>query len=458
MDAMTEGISRYARGLDYEDIDPETVRQTKIRLIDSLACGLASYDYPVGRMVRAVAAGTDGNPGSTVIGTDHRSSPELAAFANSAMVRFLDCNDTYHSLDSGHPSDQLPGVLAAAEMAGADGKTVIAATVAAYEVYCGLCDVANISWGDSRWYNATWGPIASAAAVSRVLGLSQEQTGHAISIALASHASLGVITRGDQVPLWHACADPNAVRQGVFAALLAREGMDGPLDPFEGTYGFFDAISGPFPMPALGDGNGGFRLNNTIVKRYTTCSHTQTAAEAAVRIHGQLPQDVEIAEVLVTTNSYTNEVCGRPDRWRPNGHKTANLSLPYCIAVGLSEGGVGMDQFTEAKIHDPDIHAFMQRVRVQEDPEFSAAYPAQSMTAVEAIDKSGNRYSAKVGYTTGFPQEPIDEDGIETKFRDMTAHLITHDQQSRALEWLWSIEEKRDVGELFRHLVVSREG
>ena len=457
MDSMTEGISRYTRGIDYEDIDPETVRQTKIRLIDSLACGLAAYDYPVGKMVRAVAGGTDGKPGSTVIGTDHRSSPELAAFANSAMVRFLDCNDTYHSLDSGHPSDQVPGVLAAAEMAGADGKTVVAATVAAYEIYCGLCDVANISWGDSRWYNATWGPIASAAAVSKVLGLSEEQTGHAISIAVASHASLGVITRGDQVPLWHACADPNAVRQGVFAALLAREGMDGPLDPFEGTNGFFDAISGPFPMPDLGDGEGSFRLNNTIVKKYTTCSHTQTAAEAAVRVYGQLPPDVEIAEVLVTTNSHTNEVCGRPDRWHPSGHKTANLSLPYCIAVGVREGAVGMAQFTEAKIHDPDIRAFMQRVRVQEDPEFSATYPAESVTAVEAVDKSGNRYAARVAYATGFPQQPIDEEGIERKFRDMTGHLITEDQQSRALEWLWTIEEQRDVGELFQHLAVRPE-
>ena len=454
MDAMTETISRYAHGLDYEDIDPETVRQTKIRLIDSLACGLAAYDYPLGRMVRAAAAGVNGNPGSTVIGTDHRSSPEMAAFANSAMVRFLDCNDTYHSLDSGHPSDQVPGVLAAAEMAGADGKTVIAATVAAYEIYCRLCDVANISWGDSRWYNATWAPIASAAAVSRVLGLSQEQTGHALSIALASHASLGVITRGEQVPLWHACADPNAVRQGVFAALLAREGMDGPLEPFEGTYGFFDAISGPFPTPALGE-DGGFRLNDTIVKRYTACSHAQTAAEAAVQVYGQMPEDVEIAQVLVTTNAHANEVCGRPDRWHPKGHKTANLSLPYCVAVGLMEGGVGLEQFTEAKIHDPDIHAFMQRVSIQEDPDFSAAYPAESVTAVEAVDESGNRYSAKVGYTTGFPQQPIDSQGIESKFRSMTGRLITEGQQSRALEWLWSMEEQRDVGGLFQHLVVS---
>ena len=454
MDSMTEGISRYATGLHYEDIDPETVRRTKIRLIDSLACGLAAYDSSVGRMVRAVAAGTEGKPGSTVLGTEHRSSPELAAFANSAMVRFLDCNDTYHSLDSGHPSDQVPGVLAAAEMAGADGKSVIAATVLAYEIYCGLCDVANISWGESRWYNATWGPIASAAAVSKVLGLSQEQTGNAISVALVSHASLGVITRGEQVPLWHACADPNAVRQGVFAALLAREGMDGPLEPFEGTYGFFDAISGPFPLPELGDGDGSFRLNGTIVKKYTTCSHTQTAAEAAVQVHRQLPRDAQIAEVLVTTNSHTMEVCGRPDRWHPKGHKTANLSLPYCIAVGLNEGDVGMAQFTEAKIHDPAIHEFMQRVRVQEDPEFSAAYPGESVTAVEAVDASGKRYSAKASYTTGFPQEPIDEDGIERKFRDMTDHLLTEDQQSQALEWLWHMDEHRKMSDLFQLLVV----
>ena len=282
MDTITEQLSDYVVGLSYEDLDPLTTEQTKIRFIDSLACAVAAFDTPVGRIVRRVACGVSGQPGSTVLGTSHRSSPEMAAFANSAMVRFLDCNDTYHSLDSGHPSDQIPGILAAAEMTGADGKAIITATVLAYEVFCRLCDVANITWGDGKWYNATWGPIASAAAVSKVLGLSREQTANAISLAAVSHASLGVITKGAHVPLWHPCADPNAVRQGVFAAILAGEGMEGPPEPFEGTNGFFDAISGPFRLPAMGSEQSGFRINDTIVKKYTACSHGQTAAEAAI--------------------------------------------------------------------------------------------------------------------------------------------------------------------------------
>ena len=456
MDSITEALSEYASELQFEDIDPHTVQQTKIRFIDSLACGLAAFEYPVVRMARAVALGTHGLPGSTVLGTTHRSSSELAAFTNSTMVRFLDCNDTYHSLDSGHPSDQIPGVLAVAEMAGADGKAAITATVLAYEIFCGLCDVANISWSGSKWYNAMWGTIASAAAASNILGLSRQQTADAISLATVSHASLGVITRGEQVSLWHPCADPNAVRQGIFAALLAREGMDGPLEPFEGTYGFFDAISGPFQVPGLGDT--GFRINGTMVKKYTTCSHTQTAAEAAVQIHRQLPPDADIADVMVTTNSHTMETCARPDRWHPSGHKTANLSLPYCVAVGLIEGDVGVAQFTEEKIHDPVLHELMQLVRAREDKEFSEAYPECSVTAVEVTDQDGKRYREESSYTTGFPQDPVDETGIEGKFKDMTDTILGDAQQRRAVEWLWHLEEQRDLGELFGHLVVAGTG
>lgn len=455
MDTITETLSEYATRLRFEDIDPDTVQQTKIRFIDSLACGVATFDSPVARMARAVALRTHGQPGSTVLGTTHRSSPELAAFTNSAMVRFLDYNDTYHSLDSGHPSDQIPGVLAVAEMAGADGKAAITGTVVAYEVFCRLCDVANISWSGSKWYNAMWGSIASAAAASNVLGLSREQTAHAISLAAVSHGSLGVIIRGEQVSSWHPCADPNAIRQGVLATLLAREGMDGPLEPFEGTDGFFDAISGPFQLPRLGGVDTGFRINDTIVKKYTTCSHTQTAADVAVQIQRQIPQDVQIADVLVTTNSHTMEVCARPDRWHPKGHKTANLSLPYCVAVALKEGDVGTAQFTEAKIQDPSLHELMQLIRVKEDTGFSEAYPDRSVTAIEVTVRGGKQYSAEASYTTGFPQDPIDETGIEKKFKELTGTFLAEAQQTRAVEWLWHLDEQRDLGELFSHLVVT---
>ena len=390
-----------------------------------------------------------------MLGTTHHTSPELAAFANSAMIRFLDYNDTYHSLDSGHPSDQIPGILAAAEIAGADGKDVITATVLGYEVFCGLCDVANVSWGEGKWYNATLGAIASAAAVSKVLGLSREQTANAISIAVVSHASPGVITKGEHVPLWHPCADPNAVRQGVFAALLAQQGMEGPPQPFEGTNGFFDAISGPFPLPRLGETQSGFRINRTMIKKYTTCSHTQTAAEAALQVYLQLPPDAEVVEVSVKTNSHTMEVCARPDRWHPKGHKAAHLSLPYCIAVALKHGGVGPSEFTEAKIHDPGLHQFMQCIYVRKDKEFSDAYPECSTTSVEALDRSGRRYGGEAAYTSGFPQAPIDIEGIERKFTDMTGTVLTEHQLSSTLDWISNLDQQNDMGKLFAHLVVT---
>lgn len=458
MDTITRGLSEYAVGLHFEDIDPETVHQTKIRLIDSMACGLAAFDGPVGRAVRAVASGASGRPGATVLGTTHRSSPELAAFANSAMVRFLDFNDTYHALDSGHPSDQIPGVLALAETVGADGKEVITSIVLAYEVFCGLCDVANICWGQGKWYNATWGAIASAVAASKILKLSPEETANAIGITVVSHAALGVITKGEHVPLWHACSDPNAVRQGVFGALLAKEGLDGPPRPFEGRKGFFDAISGPFQLPDFGGSRVPFRINNTLIKNYATCSQLQTTAEAAVQVHRQLPPGTEIIQVDVITNSHTYEVCARPEKWHPRGHKAAHLSLPYCVAVALMDGAVGLDQITEEKIYSPEVHQFMQRVRASEDEEFSKRYPRLSMSAVEVLDKQGGRYRAEAGFTQGFPQDPMGISTVEQRFREITKGLLLPEQQSRALEWMRQLEDQRDMAELFQNLEIDRGG
>ena len=109
-------------------------------------------------------------------------------------------------------------------------------------------------------------------------------------------------------------------------------------------------------------------------KKYTACSHGQTAAEAAIEVYSQLPAGFEILDVLVTTNSHTIEICVRPDRWRPEGYKAAQLSLPYCVATALKEGAVGVAQFTDAKIHDPELQKFMQRIRIEEGG-FSSAYP-----------------------------------------------------------------------------------
>ena len=110
---LAEKLAAYADGLRYEDIDAVTVERVKIHVIDTIGCGIGAFDErPVG-ICRSVALGVGGN--ATIIGTDRRTTPDLASFANGAAFRYLDFNDTYTGRFSVHPSDHIAACLAVAE-------------------------------------------------------------------------------------------------------------------------------------------------------------------------------------------------------------------------------------------------------------------------------------------------------------------------------------------------------
>src|SRR3989441_5867883 len=140
MDTTTEFLSDYACRLTYEDLSPEAVHQVKRTLVDTLGCGVGAFDGEPASIARHIASRVKGNPPARILGTSEQTSTDLAAFANTALVRYLDCNDTYAAKGTGHPSDIIPAVLAAAEGCGAGGREVITAIVAAYEAFCRLAD------------------------------------------------------------------------------------------------------------------------------------------------------------------------------------------------------------------------------------------------------------------------------------------------------------------------------
>src|ERR1051325_2188201 len=142
--SLANKLSAYAAGLRFEDLTPEAVHEVKRRLLDSLGCAMGAYKSQPATIARKLAGTVSSSFGATVIGTKHKSSPELAAFANGVLFRYLDYNDTYLSKEPAHPSDNLAEVLAIAEPEGPSGTDITTASVLAYEIQCRLCDAASI--------------------------------------------------------------------------------------------------------------------------------------------------------------------------------------------------------------------------------------------------------------------------------------------------------------------------
>jgi 2-methylcitrate dehydratase len=242
---LAERFARYATELKYESLPQATIHEAKRRIIDSIACAFGAWRSETAQQVRAVATQVSSPYGATILGTGHKASPDWAAFANGLLIRYLDYNDTYLSKEPAHPSDNLAAVLAVAEAERSTGKETLLATVLAYEIQCRLCDSASLR--ARGWDHVNYGLFSASAAASRLMGLDATATRHAMSIAGVSGLAMRQ-TRVGEISAWKGCAFANASRHAVFASWLAKHGLTGPSEIFEGRMGFMRQVSGEFTV------------------------------------------------------------------------------------------------------------------------------------------------------------------------------------------------------------------
>jgi 2-methylcitrate dehydratase len=193
-DTLADRLVDFALSTRYEDLPDEVVVEARRRLVDALGCAVGALEEPASSIARGVAGRFQGTPSVRLIGGG-TAAADWAAFANGVHIRYLDCNDTYLSLEPAHPSDNWAAVMAAGELAGADGKAWIAAAAIAYEVQCRLCDAASIR--ARGWDHTTCGSISSTLAAARLLGLSHEKTVHALGIAGTTGTALRLTRAGE---------------------------------------------------------------------------------------------------------------------------------------------------------------------------------------------------------------------------------------------------------------------
>jgi 2-methylcitrate dehydratase len=192
-------------------------------------------------MLHAQLTDFGGNPLTTLIGGGS-TAPDRAALFNSALVRYLDFNDSYIAIaETCHPSDNFGAVLAGSEYAHCSGKDFMTALALAYQVQCRLSDVAPVR---SKGFDHTdQGAYSVDAATARALGLDQNGIANALAISGTANNALRV-TRTGKFSYWKGLAFPNTAFGAVHAAFLAMRGVTGPLEVFEGNKGLMTPSPG----------------------------------------------------------------------------------------------------------------------------------------------------------------------------------------------------------------------
>ncbi|WOF21650.1 MmgE/PrpD family protein [Microbacterium betulae] len=448
-ESIAARIARYAIDLPAEDLPADVVACVRRRVVDSLACVLGAYDAPPVEAAVAVCR-TVPVPASTVLGTRLQTTPDLAAFANGVMVRFLDYNDGYMAREPGHPSDSIPACLALAEARSLPGSELIAAVVVAYEVQMRLQDAANLN--RRGWDHVNYVNVAVAAAAARLLGLDRTQAEHAINLALSGHVSMRQVRSGT-LSDWKGCSAANAARNAVFAAQLASHGMTGPSPVFEGDAGFFAQISGPFELDVDSFGKSGerdFAITRSLTKTFPTNGELHTAVWASIRLKPRIPSPESIESILIETSEFNRRVLADPRKWRPTTRETADHSLPYNVVRALIDGDIDLDTYSAEKIGDTRALALMDRTTVEEDPDLTALFPRHLANRVTVTLASGDRIAEQVISGPGSVETPMSDSDFERKFRRMAAPHISAGAQDTVLEFVENLDEQSRYDDLFR--------
>ncbi len=454
MTEVTRILSEFAAGARYESMPPEVGERAKLFLLDLVGIALrARHDAEsTPALIAAVRAmGLDGGA-FTVIGDEAGYSPAGAALINGALAHSLDFDDT-HSEGSLHPSAPIvPAAFAAAEMVGADGRELLAAIVAGYEIQIRL----SMALGPADHYTsgfhptATCGIFGAAAAAGRLFGLDAGGIASAFGIALSQAAgSMQFLVDGGWTKRSHV---GQAAMNGLMAASLAREGFKGPAGAFEGKAGFLKSYApNAVPEKAVADLGERWETLAVAIKPYPSCRYGHAAMEAILQLKSAndiTADEVEAVEIGLSRTGWS--IVGDPAAAKesPESVVDGQFSMPFCAAVALREGGLAWDHYGR-HLGDSGTLALCRRVKTVVDEAAEAVFPAKLAGKVTITTRRGV-FEAFVDEPLGEPGNFLSIEQLRAKFDGLVASYLPPGRTEELAAALLAIDRADDIGAVLR--------
>ena len=412
-------------------------------LLDTVGVTLAGASEPAGRIVQRVVA-AEGGDGCRLFGTRQRASATGAALANGTAAHALDYDDMCF-VSLAHPSAPLvAAALSAAELTGAPGQAVLDAYIVGFEIEARLGRLMNPRHYQRGWHcTSTLGTLGAAAAASRLLALDAASAGHALAIA-ASEASGVKENFGSMVKPLHAGL---AARNGVLAALLAKDGLTASERAIDGPQGFLAAMDSQ--RASLDDEIADLAVRWEIVdtgitvKLYPSCAGTHPSLDAILDLRqreGFTAADLDRIDIDVDSIMPTVLIYEHP----ANGLE-AKFSMPFCAAAAVAYGCVAIDTFEADRLRDPLIAELMPRVVMRVDPALESAGPPLTQARITIHLRDGRSVFQAANGARGYPERPASDAELSAKFMACARRAIPEASAERALGMLRQIEQVDDV-------------
>jgi 2-methylcitrate dehydratase len=286
-----------------------------------------------------------------------------------------------------------------------------------------------------------------------VLALSEARTANAISLAAVPNLGLDISRRG-HLTMWKGCAAGNAARNGVFAAIMAAEGMEGPPSPFEDGLA---AVTGPALVPSFPLEASAFSLPKADYKYFLSEFHAQGPAFCALELRPRFAlADIERIEIF-TYHFAWFEIGSGEEKWRPTTRETADHSMPYVVAAVLIDGAYTDAIFAPERLGDPRTLELMKKIAVTEDAEFNRRYPDSLPCRMTVTLKSGERKTAEIANPIGHHDRPMSDAQVIEKFHGLAGRKLPPARLQGILDRLWRFENESDLHSFFDALRVVQD-
>ena len=423
--APTRDLATWVSALKYDDLPQRTREVARIALLDTLGAGLYGFNTPwTQKLLSWVQRGGQGNEARTWnAGTATLRSAD-AALVNGVAVHAFELDD-YHNAKLHCGAAVIPAALAVAERLDSNGRDLLTAIVAGYEVMIRSSLALNPSAARLRGWHLTGvvGPFGAAAACAVLLKLNAEETAWALGLAGTQGAGLWAFNAdGSMSKRLH---PGKAAHSGVLAAELAQLGFSGPTSIYEfEDGGVLKAFSDHADKALLTRDLGRvYHIDDNSIKPYCCCGSTHAYIDAALALRKKLgaPWDTS-RKVRVGTCKVVDVQCGFD--YVPGSVLNAQMSLRYAVAVALLEGAALPAQFTDDKLCDPLIIAVAAAIELVADPELDKLYP-KDFAGWVAVEHNGRFERIDILNPTGSIHAPINAAGITEKFRGINPSLDT---------------------------------
>ena len=446
----SERLGSFVAALAYEDIPAPAIEQACRMLLDAIGCALAAWreDVRKARIARRLVE-EFGAPGRASVIGGGGTHPALAALANGILVNAADNDDTHKRALIHVGSAVVPPALAVGEDRGLDGRNLVAAMVAGYEVTARV-GLAVMPTHYRFWHStATNGTFGAAAAAARAMALDAAGVQAALGFAGTQAAGLNAFFEtGDDTKSLH---PGKAGMNGVLAARLAALGATSPPDIFGHPKGYLAAYSAEPDPAALTRGLGEvWEIVQNGYKPYPSILASHSPIGAALEIvqrHAPDPAEIEriAVETYATVKSHFSSKL-------VDSTMAARLSVPYCVAIACVDGAVTQRQFQPDRWQDKHVRRLLDATEIIAEPELTRLYPEKFPARVTVTLRGGEQLQAELMFPKGDPQNPLSNDELAEKFRENARDVLPEQAAERFIDLALRLPEVTDLADLTRPL------